>query len=86
MISRRDVVEVLRQMVDPEMGLNIVDTGLIYGVDTDDGRLKVTMTMTTPACPVTTYLTGEVETALRERLPGVPAVEVEIVWIRRGIR
>jgi metal-sulfur cluster biosynthetic enzyme len=80
MISRRDVVEILRQIVDPEMGLNVVETGLIYGVNIDHGCVKVAMTMTTPACPVTGYLTGEIETALRERLPGVQAVEVELVW------
>ncbi len=80
MISRPDVVEVLRQIVDPEMGLNVVDTGLIFGIDTEGGRVKVVMTMTTPACPITGYLTGEVETALCERLPGVQAVEVKLVW------
>jgi metal-sulfur cluster biosynthetic enzyme len=80
MISRRDVVEILRQIVDPEMGLNIVDAGLIYGIGTEDGRVKVVMTMTTPACPVTGYLIREIETALWERLPGVQAVGVELVW------
>jgi metal-sulfur cluster biosynthetic enzyme len=80
MSSRRDVVEILRQIVDPEMGLNIVDAGLIYGIRIEDGRVEVVMTMTTPACPVAGYLTGEVETALWERLPGVRAVEVGLVW------
>jgi metal-sulfur cluster biosynthetic enzyme len=80
MISRRDVVEILRQIVDPEMGLSVVDTGLIYGIGIEDGHVKVVMTMTTPACPVTGYLTGGVETALWGRLPGVQAVEVELVW------
>lgn len=80
MITRRDVVEILRQIVDPEMGLNVVDTGLIYGVNIEHGRVKVAMTMTTPACPITGYLTGEIEAALRERLPGAQAVEVDLVW------
>lgn len=80
MISCRDVVEILRQIVDPEMGLNIIETGLIYGIGTEGGRVKVVMTMTTPACPITGYLTAEVETALWECLPGVQAVEVELVW------
>ena len=80
MISRRDVGEILRQIVDPETGLNIVDTGLIYGIDVEHGRVKVAMTMTTTACPVTGYLTGEVEIALWERLPRVEAVELSLVW------
>jgi metal-sulfur cluster biosynthetic enzyme len=86
MINRRDVVAVLRQIVDPEMGLNIVETGLIYGIGTDDGRVKVAMTMTTPACPVTAYLTGEVETALWERLRGFGPWRWRWCGIRRGIR
>ncbi|HLW61583.1 MAG TPA: iron-sulfur cluster assembly protein [bacterium] len=80
MITRRDVVEILRRIVDPEIGLNIVETGLVYGIDTANGRVRVVMTMTTPACPVTGYLTGEVETTLRESFPEVQAVEVELVW------
>jgi metal-sulfur cluster biosynthetic enzyme len=80
LISRCEVVEILRQIVDPETGLNVVETGLIYGIDTRDGRVKVAMTMTTPACPVTGYLTGEIEAALWERLPEAQAIQVELVW------
>ena len=46
------VLEALRQVVDPELGINIVDLGLVYGSEVRDGQVHVAMTMTTPACPM----------------------------------
>jgi len=71
--------EALRQVIDPEVGLNVVDLGLIYGVDESDAGVRVAMTMTTPSCPMGDYLRGEVEQAARAALPGT-AVEVDLVW------
>ena len=54
----------LRGVVDPELGLDVLDLGLVYGVAIDDaGRMRVTMTLTTPGCPVSESLADEAETA-----------------------
>jgi metal-sulfur cluster biosynthetic enzyme len=72
--------EALRLVIDPEVGINIVDLGLVYGVVVRDGAVRVTMTMTTPACPLGEHLTREVEARVRAEYPGFDQVEVEIVW------
>ncbi len=60
--------------------MNVVDLGLIYGVTVEDSRVHVTMTMTTPACPMGTYLTECARQAVRNRVPEAADVEVELVW------
>lgn len=69
----------LSQVIDPEVGLNIVEMGLVYLVEEKDGVVRVEMTLTTPGCPMGSYLTQEVKSALG-RLNGVREIEVEIVW------
>lgn len=77
---REDAEAALRGVIDPEVGINILDLGLIYGLDWDgQGTLRVRMTMTTPACPLGAMLTDEVQAAL-QALPGVREVAVELVW------
>ncbi len=72
--------ELLRERVyDPELGVNIVDLGLVYDVENINGEIKVTMTLTTPGCPAHDAIAGGVNSAL-EPQPGVRSVEVEIVW------
>ncbi len=76
-----EVSDVLRLVDDPELGMNIVDLGLVYGVEVaDGGEVSVTMTMTTPACPLGDYLKRAIEAAVRQRFPEVRAVAVDIVW------
>ncbi len=73
------VREALKEVYDPELGYNIVDIGLIYGVVVNDGRIGVTMTMTTPGCPAASYI----EEGVRERIlamDGVKDVDVAVVW------
>jgi metal-sulfur cluster biosynthetic enzyme len=73
------VREALREVYDPELGYNIVDLGLVYGVVVDGGRVAITMTMTTPGCPAADYI----EEGTRERvamLDGVREVAVQVVW------
>jgi len=69
----------LRSIPDPEFGLNIVDMGLIYGVENQDGDIAVTMTLTTPNCPSGEWIYEGVKTALRQ-LPEAKNVEVAMVF------
>jgi metal-sulfur cluster biosynthetic enzyme len=72
------VREALRLVLDPELGENVVDLGLIYGVTADDtGAVHITMTTTTPGCPATTFLVDGVRSCV-ELVPGVSAIEVAL--------
>lgn len=74
------VIGALKEIYDPEIPVNIYDLGLIYGVDvTEDGGVVVTMTLTTPHCPVAESMPGEVELRVGA-LPGVRDAEVALVW------
>ncbi len=69
----------LAQVYDPELGLDIVSLGLVYAVEVRPPKARVRMTLTTPGCPLHDAMAPAVERAL-ERLPGVEAVEVVLVW------
>jgi FeS assembly SUF system protein len=73
------VIAALRQVFDPEIPVNIYDLGLIYGVDIADGHCIVTMTLTTPHCPVAETMPGEVELRVMA-VPGIASAEVNLVW------
>jgi len=74
------VVAALKEIYDPEIPVNIYDLGLIYAVDvTGDGAVAVTMTLTTPHCPVAESMPGEVELRVSS-VPGVRDCEVNLVW------
>lgn len=73
------VIDALKEIFDPEIPVNIYDLGLIYGVDVDDGHVTVTMTLTTPHCPVAESMPGEVELRVGA-VPGVGDAEVNLVW------
>jgi metal-sulfur cluster biosynthetic enzyme len=78
-VSVDEVTEKLRSVIDPEVGLNIVDMGLVYGVTVEGGRVEVRMTLTTRGCPMGSYMNQEVNAAVGA-LDGVNEVNVEIVW------
>jgi metal-sulfur cluster biosynthetic enzyme len=73
------VLETLRQVIDPELGLNIVDLGLVYRYAFAGGKLNVAMTLTTPGCPMHDSIADGVKNILLT-LDGVTGVEVEVVW------
>lgn len=73
------VREALQQVVDPEVGMNILDLGLVYRVDVAPERILVEMTMTTPACPLGELITDNACRAIEAIAHGVP-VEVSLVW------
>lgn len=70
---------VLKKVVDPELGINVVDLGLIYRVTEKEGRAKVAMTATTPFCPYLPELLKEVKAAV-ESLKEIEKANVEVVW------
>lgn len=69
----------LECVYDPELGVNLVDLGLIYRLDVKDGEVQVEMTLTTPGCPMSDSMPGAVERALLT-VPGVSSASVEVVW------
>ncbi len=69
----------LHSVYDPEVGINLVDLGLIYSVASDNGRLEITMTLTTPGCPMSDSMPPAVQRTL-EAIPGVDEVSVDLVW------
>ncbi len=79
MIAKETVMDALKNVIDPELGLNIVDLGLVYGVDVDRDTVEVTMTLTTPGCPLHTAIARGAQTAVRN-LPGVEQATVNVVW------
>ena len=74
------VIETLKTCYDPEIPVDIYELGLIYSVEASSGgRVEITMTLTSPACPVAGTLPGEVETKVRA-IDGVQNAEVKLVW------
>ena len=74
------VVDALRTVFDPEIPVNIYELGLIYNIALGDaGHVDVTMTLTSPACPVAGTLPGDVEMKVQS-VPGVESAHVEVVW------
>ncbi|MFN2565454.1 MAG: metal-sulfur cluster assembly factor [Gemmatimonadaceae bacterium] len=69
----------LRKVKDPELNLNIIDLGLVYGVRVDGARVAIDMTLTSPACPAGPQIVTDVERTVKA-MPGVSEVAVNIVW------
>lgn len=82
MTLREQVVEALRQVIDPELGINIIDLGLVYGIDVqpDAQHIEIRFTMTTAACPLGPYLVREIEHAVHSVAPAPCTVNVDVVW------
>lgn len=74
------LLEALETVIDPELGIDIVNLGLIYGVELDeDGKCQVNMTLTTMGCPLADIITDEIHRALKN-IEEVKEVEVKLVW------
>jgi metal-sulfur cluster biosynthetic enzyme len=69
----------LSTVIDPELGLDIVTLGLVYGVEVDDGTARITYTLTTPGCPMERAITDRVRTAVLN-VEGIAQVDTHIVW------
>ena len=75
------ILDALRAVIDPELGVNVVDLGLVYSaVALPNGDIAVQMTMTTPLCPLSAHLRAEAQSALRRAFPDVRVIDVQIVW------
>lgn len=74
------IIKALQDVIDPELGIDLVNLGLIYGVDmTAEGVVTVRMTLTTMGCPITDVLQQMIDSALR-KVEGVKKVQIEVVW------
>ena len=73
------VREALSTVVDPEAGMNVVELGLVYGIDIANERIHVRMTMTTPACPMGDMILDAAHAAIQAIAPDA-AIELELVW------
>ncbi len=70
----------LRSVIDPEAGMNIVDLGLVYGIEADAGGVRVALTMTSPTCPMGDLILDEARQAVAAVLPADCALAVDLVW------
>jgi metal-sulfur cluster biosynthetic enzyme len=79
-ITAKEVVRAVREAVDPEIGVSVVDLGLIYGITIDGkGGVRVEMTMTSRMCPLADAILADVELRLK-RIKGIGKVAVDLVW------
>lgn len=78
-VSEDQVKLALRRVKDPDLNLNIVDLGLVYGIAVDGATVRIDMTLTSPGCPSGAEIMTEAETELKA-VPGVEKVEVNLVW------
>ena len=70
----------LRSVVDPEVGVNIVDLGLVYQVDVTPDAVKVLLTMTSPACPLSDVVIADAEHVINAAVDAAVQVSIELVW------
>ena len=78
--TEADVLGALYAVIHPEVGMNIVDLGLVYGVEISPGRVHVDLTMTTPACPMGELIFDDAHEALAALVPAGVEIELDLVW------
>jgi metal-sulfur cluster biosynthetic enzyme len=76
---KEKILEQLRYVIDPELGINVVDLGLIYDIHINDGNVFILMTLTTPGCPLHDSIIGGVKRALSE-MAEIKNVDVQLTW------
>src|SRR4051794_10639993 len=81
-ITENEAQEILRHVIDPELGCNIVDLGLVYGISITPGKIKISMSLTSPGCPMSESIRYGVQTALLNDFR-VAEAEVVLVWSPR---
>jgi metal-sulfur cluster biosynthetic enzyme len=79
MVTKEEILNALQSVSDPEIGMDIVNLGLVYEVQINGDKVYIKMTMTAPTCPVTPWILAEAQRVV-ENLQGVEAADVELVW------
>ncbi len=79
MVTKEDVFEALHQVEDPELGMDIVELGLLYDVEVDGGKVKVIHSLTSMGCPAGPMIQEDIHNAAAS-VPGVEDVEIELTW------
>lgn len=79
MITKDDVLKALTEVMDPELGISLVDLGLIYDVKVEDDRVDVKMTLTAPGCPLHSIIRQNAQDRI-SRIEGVKEANVQVVW------
>ncbi|WP_048172454.1 metal-sulfur cluster assembly factor [Methanosarcina siciliae] len=79
MVTKEEVIEVLKSCYDPEIPINIIDLGLIYGIEIKENRVHIKMTLTAPGCPMGGVIAENVKRKV-EAIKGIKEAEVELVW------
>ena len=79
MATAEEVGDALKTVYDPEIGINIVDLGLVYDVEVDDGQVHILHTLTSPACPLGPVINEQVNQSVGA-LPGVTSIKTDVVW------
>lgn len=79
MISQQKIIEKLKRCLDPELNINIVDLGLVYGVTIDGSQVNVLLTLTTPGCPLDSYFVKDITEKLKT-IKGIKDVSVEFTF------
>jgi metal-sulfur cluster biosynthetic enzyme len=79
MPTENDLLEALRQVEDPELGMDVVDLGLVYEVEVEGSKVKITYSLTSMGCPAGPLIAGDMERVSRE-VPGVEDVELELIF------
>lgn len=78
---KEKIIRALREVYDPEIPVNIYDLGLVYDISVDERRnVRIKMTLTTLGCPLAGMMVFRIEEVLKERVPELEGVEVELVW------
>jgi len=80
MNTKQEILGYLTGVIDPEIGINIVDLGLVYEVGIQNDKIEISMTMTSRVCPMGEYLREQAQEAVRRNLPGDIKVLVNLVW------
>lgn len=78
-VDRRDIILVLKRIIDPELGMNIYDLGLIYGIEIDNGEVIITLTLTSPTCPYGAKLLEAVKIGV-QHVQNVKKSTLNLVW------
>jgi metal-sulfur cluster biosynthetic enzyme len=79
-LNEKHILDTLKTVIDPEIGVNIVDLGLVYQVELRPEEIYIQITMTSPACPLHRTIINNMDKALRKGFPELGPLTIELVW------